>query len=401
MKCLKCNSLDVKKSGLRKYPVFSKNRKRYKLIQNYRCVNNHFFKDPLADTLRYSNSFMEHVVFTYLKCLSLNTTIYLIREQFEEQILSKKLILSFIERIASKLPNLDSIDDLYKPLRSGYLAFDGVWFKFRGIDIVLIICFDPDTFDIIQAGFYTQESYNAYLSIINKVLSKYPYCDTLKIKGVYADGDRGFMKAKNELLPNVPFQLCTVHKELKMNKYIPVKSVTRSKQMSDKTKEEILKYQELFRECIYTKTKEEALNNLKKLEEYSNDKLNKLTITNKVRFKKTTKSLKYNFEYTLTHFKHTGMVKDNNLLECFNGYIKRRLKLMKNFKKLDNIEHYLKLFLLDFRFHTLRESRFKEKRGLSPLEIGGVTFNTKVYGLYPILCNLILLATVNFLIFCF
>jgi len=66
------------------------------------------------------------------------------------------------------------------------------------------------------------------------------------------------------------------------------------------------------------------------------------------------------------------MERDNNLIECFNGCIKPRLKLMKGFKKKQNLDRYLKLFLLEFRFHTLKESRFKERRSKSPLELGGV-----------------------------
>jgi len=381
--CPRCNSSKVKKAGVKKYSIYFKSGKKVKSVQNYRCSNKHFFNNSAIS--RYTDSFIEHTVFTYLKCLSLNTTIFLIREQFEEEILSKKLILAFIEHVTDQLPTLDDIDRIYNPMRSKYLAFDGVWFKFRGISIVMLICFDPETFDVIDALWVKEEGYNGYFKLINQVLLKPQFLDNTKIKGVYAGGDKGFMKAKNELLPNTPFQLCTVHKELKMGKEIPIKSVSRSKQMTSKTKEEILKYQELFRECIYAKTEEESRKALKVLQDYSNDKSNKLTSTNKKRFQKTTRSLNYNFEYTLTHFNHTGMKKDNNMLECFNGYIKRRLRLMKNFKKVDNLQRYLNLFLIDYRFHPLKESRFKERRNLSPLEISGVIFEKPMYNFIKML----------------
>ena len=89
-------------------------------------------------------------------------------------------------------------------------------------------------------------------------------------------------------------------------------------------------------------------------------------------FKNGYRSLAYNFELTLTHFDHPGMGRDNNLLECFNGCLKPRLELMRGFKKAANLDRYLKLFLLEFRFRPLKESRFKERRDLSPMENGNV-----------------------------
>lgn len=132
--------------------------------------------------------------------------------------------------------------------------------------------------------------------------------------------------------------------------------------MSQKTKKEIKTFQKLFRAVIYAQTKEESQAALEQLTEYTNK-------SHQERFKKATRSLKRNFSYTLTHFDHPGMERDNNLLECFNEIIKPRLKLMKGFKKYDNLDRYLKLFLLAYRFHPLKESRFKQRRGASPLQL--------------------------------
>ncbi|OGK16125.1 hypothetical protein A2690_01660 [Candidatus Roizmanbacteria bacterium RIFCSPHIGHO2_01_FULL_39_12b] len=66
------------------------------------------------------------------------------------------------------------------------------------------------------------------------------------------------------------------------------------------------------------------------------------------------------------------MRRDNNLLECFNGCIKPRLRLMKNFKKKENLDRYLKLFFLEFRFQALKESRFRERNGNCPLQLADV-----------------------------
>lgn len=127
----------MKKDGVIYTTIMSKSKKRKRKIQNYRCAKGHFFNFQSKD--RYTNSFVEYVVFLYLHCLSLNTTINIIRAYYETDILSKSVILEFIEGTANAIPTIDDIDRLFHPQRSGYIALDGVWFKFKGMDIVLLV----------------------------------------------------------------------------------------------------------------------------------------------------------------------------------------------------------------------------------------------------------------------
>jgi hypothetical protein len=62
----------------------------------------------------------------------------------------------------------------------------------------------------------------------------------------------------------------------------------------------------------------------------------------------------------------------NNVLEGFNHIIKRKLRLTKGFKKELNIHRWLKLMLLDYRFHIIRSSKFPDRNGKSPLELAEV-----------------------------
>jgi hypothetical protein len=356
-KCPRCGSKVLKKNGLVYAEVMVKAGKRRKRVQNYRCREGHVFN--LREKGNYSNSFIEFVVFVYLRCLSLNATLAIVRAYYEEDILSKATILSFLEAVADQLPSLDDIDGLFHPKRSGYLAVDGVWFKFRGMDIVLLVCFDPDTFDIVEAHWSLAEDEVAYSKLLLAAGEKIGLDN---IKGIYGDGDKGLMSSLKKHLPLVPFQLCVVHKEMRMGQVVPVKQVNCSKHMTSQTKKEIKRFQKLFRAVIYAKSKKESCSALERLTYYANK-------SNQERFKKATRSLKRNFSYTLTHFDHPSMDRDNNLIECFNGIIKPRLKLMKGFKKYDNLDRYLKLFLLEYRFHPLKESRFKQRRGSSPLQL--------------------------------
>lgn len=310
----------------------------------------------------WDDSFIERVVFIYLQSLSLNTTITIIREFYTDDILTKGLILDFIEWVADALPSIDQIDDIYSPKRSGYLAFDGVWFQFGREQIVLLVAFDPETFDIVEAWWEEDETQKGYEKLITDSVNK---IGAVNIKGVYGDGDKGLIKALNLLLPTVPFQVCVFHKELRMGQIVPIKSIRTSRQLTPQKKHDIKVFQLLFRETIYAPTKDDSIAAFEKLKKYVVHMQND-------RFLKAYRSLSYNFKYTLTHFDHLHMRRDNNLLECFNGCLKPRLKLMKGFKKRENLNRYLKLFLLEFRFHSLKESSFKERNGNSPLEIAGV-----------------------------
>ena len=358
--CSVCGTFAVKKNGVDTKEVITKSGKKTYRVQKYQCSNMHIFRKnaPFA----FSDSFIEYVVYIYLRCLSLNTTIDIIRATYEKEILTKQQVLDFIEIVADALPTLDDVDSLFTPRRSGFIALDGVWFSFNKEEIVLLVCFDPVSFDVIAAHFEMDETAQGYEKLLIAAVNK---LGALEIKGAYGDGDNGLIFSLKKLLPHVPFQLCVVHKEMRMGQFVPIKSLHTSKQLTDREKHEIKEFQFLFREVIYAKIKDESFEALERLGEYVKFNPNN-------RFIKAYHSLSRNFAFTLTHFDHPHMERDNNLLECFNGILKPRLRLMKSFKKQDNLDRYLKLFLLEFRFRPLKESRFKERRGSTPLELGDV-----------------------------
>lgn len=358
--CPICSSASVIKNGSDIKEVLTKTGKQSYRVQKYRCSNMHIFRKNAPSS--YSDSFIEHVVYIYLRCLSLNTTVDIIQETYERDILSKAQVLDFIELVASSLPSLDDVDELLTPRRSGFIALDGVWFSCNATEIVLLVCFDPVSFDVIAARWESDETEKGYTKLLTTVINK---LGAAEIKGAYGDGDNGLILSLKTLVPFVPFQLCIVHKEMRMGQFVPIKSLHYSRQLTDQQKHAIKTFQFLFREVIYAKTKEESMRALKRLGEY-------VQRNPQERFIKAYRSLNRNFAFTLTHFDHPHMDRDNNLLECFNGILKPRLNLMKSFKKQDNLDRYLKLFLLEFRFRPLKESRFKDRRGQAPLQLGDV-----------------------------
>ena len=360
MICPFCLSDSIVRNGSDIKEVFTKSGKKIYHVQKYRCSNMHVFRKNAP--FSFADSFIEYVVYVYLRCLSYNTTVDIIQATYEKDILSKVQVLRFLETVADALPTIDDIDELFIPKRSGFLTMDGVWFSYGDEERVLLVAFDPVSFDIVSAQWEEKENYEGYKSLLQKVLLKVP---KEKIIGIYGDGDLGLLQALKEYLPAVPFQLCVVHKEMRMGMLVPVKSVNVARRMDSKKKEEIKKFQQLYRNCIYANSKEEAKKNLAILKGIVADSPYDM-------FKKAYRSLAYNFDLTLTHFDYPHMERDNNLLECFNGILKPRLNLMRGFKKEDNLDRYLKLFLLEFRFRPLKESRFTERRNQSPLQLGDV-----------------------------
>lgn len=360
--CPLCGIDTIRKSGKINVERMTKDGQKILKYQAYRCSNNHFFSEN-SSLVKFTNSFIEYAVIVYLRSLSLNTTIDLIRIYFERDLLTKETVLSFIETVADRLPTLDDIDNLFHPKRSGYLAFDGVWYKYRGLSFVLLICFDPVTFDIVSYRISERETFESYEKLVRSIL---PKLKDVKILGLYGDGDRGLLKALKLYFPNIPIQVCVVHKEFRLGQILPFKRAYTGKALDPTFKQKVRVFKETTEGILYANSKSQAVKQLEILKEFMAKEKDE-------RLKKAFGSLNYNFKYILTHFDHPEMERDNNIIEGFNSIISRKIRLLKGFKKLANIDRYIKLVLLDYRFHEFIESRFVKRRGQTPLELTGVS----------------------------
>ena len=293
--------------------------------------------------------------FIYLRSLSLYNTVEIVRSYFEKDYLSKDLILGHLEKLIDILPSLSELSKELKPMRSGYYAFDGMWFKYAGADMVLIICFDVVTLDLVDYLVASDEDYLSYDKLFDSIAKTEP--DILpNSKGFYADGELSLLKVIRERYSQVPLQLCVFHKYTRSNQIIPF---VRAKGINKIIKDKIEK-------VLFAISKDDAINALDDLKRYAqehqeNDKLKKIVGV-----------LKRNFHLLLTHFDNPKMSPYNNVLEGFNHIIKRRIRLMKGFKKELNIERWFKFMLLDYRFHKIHSSKFSERNNNSPLELAEV-----------------------------
>jgi len=307
----------------------------------------------------YTIKIIEHVTFMYLRSMSFNQVNAILRSFYERDVFTKATLLDHIEQLADRIPNHQAISHWLKPKRSGYYAVDGTWIKYRGADRVLLILFDVQTLDPVTyliANDETIESYTALFELAEFEIS-------VGMKGLFCDGDPGLLAVLQKRYKGLPIQVCVFHKYARLGQLIPFRH---PKKAIDK------EIKERVENILFADTKDHAVSALHELEAFAKENQ---------RYKKLDEVIGVihrNFDLLLTHFEHSEMSPYNNVLEEFNHIIKRRIRLMKGFKKDINIDRWIKLLLLDWRFHQLKESAFDKRKNKMPLELAGVKL-PKIY----------------------
>ena len=307
----------------------------------------------------YTLKTIEYVAYLYLRSLSFNQVIAILGAFYEKDVFTKKVLIDHIEQLADQVPDQLSINQWLKPKRSGYYAIDGTWLKYRGRDIVLLILFDVHTLDIVNYSVALDETQKTYTDLMNPVLSEI----SVGVKGLFCDGEPALLKVLKATFPGTPIQLCVFHKYTRVNQLVPF---IRPKNKLDR------EIKERVEKVLFAATKEEAMTALNDLEQFAKEH------QSYEKLQEVIGVLKRNFDLLLTHFDHPEMSPYNNVLEGFNHIIKRRTRLMKGFKKPINISRWLKLILMDWRFHPLKETIFAFRRNKSPLQLASVKL-PKIY----------------------
>ena len=307
----------------------------------------------------YSRKVVEYVAYLYLRSLSFNQVIAILGAFYEKDVFTKARLIDHIEQIADLIPEHLAISRWLKPKRSGYYALDGTWLKYRGRDLVLLILFDVRTLDIVSYIIALEETEAAYLDLIEQAMPEI----SVGAKGFFCDGEPSAIKVLKDKFGSVPIQLCAFHKYCRVGQLVPF---VRPKTKLDK------EIKERVEKILFAETKDNALTALQELEQFArehkaDEKLRQVIAV-----------IKRNFDLLLTHFDHPEMSPYNNVLEGFNYIIKRRTRLMKGFKKPINIHRWLKLLMIDWRFHPLKESEFGWRRNKLPLQLAGVKL-PKIY----------------------
>lgn len=298
---------------------------------------------------------VEHCAYMYLRSVSFNSIVAINQSWFEKKVFSKQTLLRQLEELSDKLPSLQDITRWLKPRRSGYYALDGTWLKYQGEDIVLLILFDVETLDVVSYLVAKEENEKNYQRLILSAREEL-LTENGIVKGFFCDGDPGLLKTLKSFFPGKPIQLCVFHKYSRVGQIIPM--VYLRKEIDKEIKRRV-------EAVLFASSKTESCTKLGELERYAQEH------QSYEKLQKIIGVLKRNFDLLLTHFDNPQMSAYNNVLEGFNYIVKRKTRLMKGFKKEMNIDRWLKLILVDWRFHELVESEFKTRKNKSPLELAG------------------------------
>jgi len=300
---------------------------------------------------RYHRKMIEYLTYLYLRCLSFEQIRAIAFAWFNTKVIGKEALIHHIEVVADSLPSSLSLSARLHPKRFGYYALDGTWMKLQGQDFVLLILLDVHSLDVVNYCVAPEETEAAYGKLIDEVRDEI----SQGLKGFFCDGDPGLLKAIRDRFPDTPTQLCVFHKYSRAGQ---IASFVRPK--SDLDREIKARVEKI----LFAPTKENAIKYLGELEDYT-----KRYEGSKTKLRKVIHILKRNFDLLLTHYDNPEMSPYNNVLEGFNYLIKRRTRLMKGFKKELNVYRWIKLLILDWRFHPLTSSIFKARNKKSPLQI--------------------------------
>ena len=307
----------------------------------------------------YTRKVVEYMAFMYLRALSFEQIRAILGAWFEEDVIAKDKLIHHIEAVADTMPDQCALTKWLKPKRSGYYALDGTWIKYRGTDLVLLILFDVQTLDVVSYSVAQDEDEQAYRELVKPVM------DELRdAKGFFCDGDTGLLAMLHALFFGVPVQLCVFHKYSRAGQIIPFVRVKND--VDRKTKH-------LTEKVLFAETKEATYAALAELRQHVEKNRTNAAL------RKLLQSIEHNFDLIVTHFDNPEMSPYNNVLEGFNHVLKRRIKLMKGFKKAENIDRWIKLLMLDWRFHELTSSSFNERNKRSPLHLADCNLPRKIH----------------------
>jgi len=273
---------------------------------------------------------------------------------------SKDKILSTLLSVSKQLPRIRALNKRLDIQWSGEFALDALFPRLQGRCIALLLCSDFKSLDVVGYAIAERENYETWNRFLIDLRSELTKGQLTKF--FVTDGKRGLHQALNELFPKVPTQLCTTHKQRRINQIVP--------RMYGDGYDKLFAH--LAHRAIRAPLKEVfevylgVLLDLQKSEKYHHypkprqEKLKR--IIGALRFQKSTLHTRYH---------HPNLIDDTttNHLEGINSFLKERLKLIKGFKKPDNAILLIKLLIYYYRFHNFTSSKFRHRNGKCPVEL--------------------------------
>lgn len=274
--------------------------------------------------------------------------------------IGKNTILQTLLLVSQKLPETSKLNKDLKIYWSGNFALDVTFVKISGKCFGLFLCSDFVSLDLLYYQIERLENYYSWRKFLIKL--KLEMCGKRITKFFVTDGKRGLHKAVSEIFPSIPLQLCTTHKQRRINQILPrVRGDGYDKLFSRlghlAIRAPLKEIYQLYLNILLDFRKD------KEFENYSMPRQEKL--------KKVIGSLRFQKSRLHTRYDFPNLIKDptTNHLEGINSFLKERIKLIRGFKTYEHAELIIKLLIYYYRFHKFTSSNFKERNGKCPVEL--------------------------------
>jgi hypothetical protein len=268
-------------------------------------------------------------------------------------------MLAVILSVSERLPEIAELNRRLDIRWSGKFALDGTFFKVKGELHVILFCSDFESLDLVGYRIDRAENYESWAKFLIDIYAELSKSEIKKF--FVTDGKKGLHQALSELFPEVPTQLCTTHKQRRINQITPhvqgdgydklfaclAHKVIRVpfKELSDSYLNVLLDFRNSDEFAFYPKPRQEKLKK----------------IIGALRFQKSKLRTRYEMcEITDPTTNH---------LEGINSFLQERVDLMRGLKKKENANLLIKLLVYYYRFHKFTSSGFKERNGRCPVQL--------------------------------
>ena len=272
----------------------------------------------------------------------------------------KDKILEILLSVSSRLPEMIQLNGTLDICWSGKFAFDGTFFKIGGRSFVLLLCSDFESLDLVDYSIAPMENYQYWKLFLEQISSEMAKSGIFKF--YVTDGKKGLHQALLELYPHVPTQLCTTHKQRRINQIVPHIHGDGYDKLFSRLAHQAIRAprKELFQTYFNVLMDFQYSREYLKYPKPRQEKLKK--IIGALRFQKSKLHTRYDYPEEIID-------PTTNHLEGINGFLKERIGLVRGFKNEQNAELLIKLLIYYYRFHKFTSSGFKERNGKCPIEL--------------------------------
>lgn len=271
-------------------------------------------------------------------------------------------MLAVILSVSERLSNIAELNRRLNIQWSGKFALDATFFKIKGKSHALLLCSDFESLDLVGYGIAKSENYESWARFLIDIYAELTKSEIKKF--FVTDGKRGLHQALSELFPDTPTQLCTTHKQRRINQIVPhIRGDGYDKLFSHLAHKTIRAPMREISNAYLN-----VLVDFKRSEEYMDypkprqEKLKKMI--GALRFQKSRLHTRYQIDDVVDP--------TTNHLEGINSFLKERMNLMRGFKKQENAKLLIKLLIYYYRFHKFTSSSFKERNGKCPVELNNI-----------------------------